>query len=353
MGVGNRRARFLDSVCRVTTSETSAVPNVSDRRAEQRIIPRIQRRCAPEMIVGRAALGVTLAFLIASGAAILALAAQVVRHITQPTRRHQPIQVFTPWEFGVPFEPVRIPAAISVLDAWYLAWGSGTTAPVIMVLAGHGGTKSDRLGVATYLVREGFNCLLFDYHGCGTSPGSELTLGYRESMDALAALDWVTRRAPGAAVGVLGYSMGGSVAVRLAARDERVRAVMIDSAFATQRRIVSHHVQRTIRARPGAVVETADRMLQRRHGFRLDDFDPLSEVAHIAPRPILIVHPTNDRIVPFTHGLELWRHAGEPKQFWVARGASHCGTYFQDREGYCRRTVAFFRRSLAMPDPGA
>jgi uncharacterized protein len=343
MEVHDRRADSVAVGC-----ETSAVQQATDSHAEQRRISRVRRREVRLATAIRVVLGLVIAVLIAAVAAILALAAKVVRYITQPPYRDAPAQVFTPWELGVPFEQVRIATAHGELDAWYITSESTKGAPVIVVLAGHGGSKSDRLGVASYLFHEGFNCLLFDYRGVGASSGNGLSLGIRESMDALAALEWVSKRAPRSPVGLLGYSMGGSVAVKLAANDARVRAVAVDSAFATQRKIVTHHVRRTIRATPEPVVGTANLMLRRNHGFRLDDFEPLAEVGRIAPRPLLVIHPTDDRVVPLTHGLEIWRAAGEPKEFWLARGAGHCGGYFQDRESYCTRVARFFRNALCV-----
>jgi uncharacterized protein len=347
MGVQNRRAVSVAVGC-----ETSAVQQATDSHAEQRSISLANRhgvRLATAILV---ALGLVITLLIAAVTAILALAAKVVRYITQPPYRDAPAQDFTPWELGVPFEQVRIATANGELDAWYITCESTKDAPVIIVLAGHGGTKGDRLGVASYLFHKGFSCLLFDYRGVGASPGDGLSLGYRESMDALSALEWVSTRAPDSPIGLLGYSMGGSVAVRLAANDSRVRAVAIDSAFATQRKIVTHHVRRTLRTRPEPVVGAANLMLRRNHGFGLDDFEPLAEVGRIAPRSLLLIHPTDDRVVPLTHGLELWRAAGEPKEFWLARGAGHCGGYFQDREVYCARVARFFRDALCGENAG-
>jgi uncharacterized protein len=315
-------------------------------RAGRCLIPTIFART----LVPRAAAALALALAFGTAGAVVALAAHVVRRVTKPTLRRRPAtHVFTPWEYGVPFEQVEIPCGDLALDAWYME--RDPNAPVVMVLAGHGGSKSDLLGISSYLYRAGFNCLLFDYRGVGASPGEVLTLGYRESTDAIAALESIEDRAPNVPIGVLGNSMGGSVAIKLAANDQRVGAVVVDSAFATQRKIVMHHVWRTIRARPEPVVGTANLILRRKHGFRLDDFEPLAEVGQIAPRPLLVIHATDDRVVPLAHGLELWRAAGEPKQFWLARGAGHCGGYFQDRETYCEKVAEFFQQSLCV-EPG-
>jgi uncharacterized protein len=306
------------------------------------------RRSPGPTVLAKTAAALAAVGMILTGAGIVALARHVVQRVTRPSQSLRPPNfVFTPWEFGVEYETLRIRSDDCLLDAWYLPSPTGQASPSILILAGHGGNKSDLLGITTYLNRSGFNCLIFDYRGVGLSTGNGLSLGVRESRDAMAALGLLATHSPGSPIGVLGFSMGGSVAVGLAARDERVRSVAIDSAFATQRAIVTHHVHRTIRTRPEPVVETANLMLRRRHGFAVDDFAPIREVTRIAPRPVLIIHASDDRVVPLAHGLQMWRAAGEPKEFWLIRGTGHCGGYFHVRQQYCRRVTTFFRDSLS------
>jgi fermentation-respiration switch protein FrsA (DUF1100 family) len=39
-------------------------------------------------------------------------------------------------------------------------------------------------------------------------------------------------------------------------------------------------------------------------------------VASIAPRPLLIMHGTADKLISHTHSEELFRRAEQPKEFW-------------------------------------
>jgi dienelactone hydrolase len=43
--------------------------------------------------------------------------------------------------------------------------------------------------------------------------------------------------------------------------------------------------------------------------------DPDMYIARISPMPVLIFHAPGDEIIPFTHGLELFNNAREPKEF--------------------------------------
>jgi uncharacterized protein len=94
------------------------------------------------------------------------------------------------------------------------------------------------------------------------------------------------------------------------------------------------------------VANIADTFLGWRAGYRHRDVEPLREIAHIAPRPVLLIHSTCDETIPVEDAYRLYDAAGEPKELWVADATSHCGVYFIDREYYCHRVAAFFAKHL-------
>lgn len=285
-------------------------------------------------------------FLILAGVA--GLAQYLVRRITTPKKsRRPPHYTFTPWEFGIPYQTVRIQHHGDELDAWFMPQ-TKRTAPCILLLPGHGGNKADFLGIASALHSDGFACLLLDFRGTGLSSGNLITLGHYETEDAIAAIDWLTETVAPESVGVMGFSLGGSVAINVAGLDDRVQAVVSDSAFASQYEILSLQVRRVTRLWPEPVLAAAAPMFRRRHRRGYKDFSPVDQIQNISPRSLFLIHPEQDRMVPLSHGMQLWERAMEPKELWIPRGAGHCGAYFEDREYYCRRVSGFFSRALCM-----
>ena len=57
------------------------------------------------------------------------------------------------------------------------------------------------------------------------------------------------------------------------------------------------------------------------NGFRL--ISPINYVGGIAPRPILLVHGSQDETVDVSHAYRLYARAKEPKQLIVVDGAEH------------------------------
>lgn len=283
------------------------------------------------------------------------LAYYVVRVLTDPRRPGlQDDYVMTPFETGVEHEEVRFASrsADHEITGWWFK--RPETHAVVVGCTGYRGSKSELIGIATALWRAGFNVLLFDYHGHGAGRGVPVTLAYREMDDFLSALDYAEQRVPDARIGVIGYSMGAAIAIMGSARRTEVRAVVADSPFATHTDVVSHNVSRVIRISGRPIASLADFFLARRAGYRGGDVAPERDAAALAPRPLLIIHGTQDRMIPASHSKRIFDAAGEPKELWLGEGADHCGTYFLNRREYCRRVVAFFDehlRSVAPANP--
>jgi fermentation-respiration switch protein FrsA (DUF1100 family) len=199
------------------------------------------------------------------------------------------------------------------------------------------------------LWRDGNNVLIFDYRGHGELIGTPVTLGYQEVQDLLAAVDFVEERIPDPAIGVIGYSMGASVAIMGAARRPEIAAVVADSPFASQRSAVSLHIRRVLHVWHAPLLELVDVLLGRLNGYHFRDVEPLREVESLAPRPLLLIHGSADSMTDPHDSEALYAAAGEPKELWIAPGVEHCGAYFSDRPGYVERVAAFFRGALSAP----
>jgi pimeloyl-ACP methyl ester carboxylesterase len=307
------------------------------------------------------------ASLVAGGAlagTAFAMAEYVFRELTSPSPARFPLSMgFTPFELNVEWEEVTFSAeGGTLLGGWLLP--RGAQAPAILACGGYRGRRSDLLGISASLWRAGFTVLLFDYRGYGDEPGP-VTLGYRELADTRAALNYLRQLRPRAPVGVIGFSMGAAIAIMLAAREPDVRAVVADSPFTSQWEIVRFHVGNRWRLGPARSTEAAvhlilllvERKLLRQFGFRFEDVHPMRDVAQLGQRPLLLIHGEADSMIPVEHGrrmAEAAREAGVPVESWFLPAVGHCGAYFADRVGYCRRVTEFFTRHVrAAPEEGA
>jgi fermentation-respiration switch protein FrsA (DUF1100 family) len=135
----------------------------------------------------------------------------------------------------------------------------------------------------------------FDYRGYGRSKGTPSERGLL--MDARAARRWLADRASVAEHEIIlyGRSLGGGVAVELAASDG-AKALILESTFTSLPAVAND----ALPLWPGLLM--------------FNRYNSLSKIADYHG-PLLLAHGDTDEIVPFEHGQALFAAANEPKQF--------------------------------------
>lgn len=249
---------------------------------------------------------------------------------------------FTPFETRADFEDLRFTAADGVRVAGW--WLDRPDSDLVIVCAhGHRGSKSDCLGLGTGLWRAGHTVILFDFRGNGESGDGPQSLSHHEQLDLRAAIDLARQRRPDAKIAVVAFSMGAATAILEGATDPRVAAFMLDSPFASMGDVVANAFRRY--RLPTPLLPLADLVNQLRYGYGYGQVRPLDVIADLAPRPILLMHGTNDRVIPYDHARHLADAAGPACELITFEGADHCGGYFMDRPAYIDQVDRFLRRA--------
>jgi len=230
------------------------------------------------------------------------------------------------------------------LRAWL--FGSPDAVASVLVLHGHGGNMHYSLPMGQFL-HPRFNVLMLDHRGHGESDGPRTTIGYEERLDVHAAVDLLISRGLGP-VGILGTSMGASTAILAAAEDTRIAAIVADSPYARLRWAVAQGA--VLRGYPqfvAPVMATLGCWATALHlRSPMQAFDPVEVVDRISPRPILLLHGTEDDIVPVASAHALIERAGEPKELWLMDGLKHVQGLELAYEPFTSRILAFFERWL-------
>ncbi len=65
------------------------------------------------------------------------------------------------------------------------------------------------------------------------------------------------------------------------------------------------------------------RLSEMRKGFARDEICPEDVIAEIAPRPILLIHGSEDKRITQEQAMRLFSFAQEPKKMWLVEGAGH------------------------------
>ncbi len=247
----------------------------------------------------------------------------------------------TPWELGIEYEDVVFQTGDGLeISGWWL--GHPGAKRTIITLAGHNSARHHVLGISSALHHAGANVLLFDNRGRGSSEGDKISLGHYERLDAEAAADYAMRRTPNLPLGMMGFSMGGAVALMAAAKDERIKAVVADSAFASQARLITYHLRQYVGPFAPAIFHLAKGALH----YDIHEVEPGDDIREISPRPIMFIHGELDKVTDPEDSIAMYKKAKEPKEMWIVEGAGHVDAYFKNRRGYSQRVAAFFENHL-------
>ncbi|MHB2026669.1 MAG: alpha/beta hydrolase [Elusimicrobiota bacterium] len=210
---------------------------------------------------------------------------------------------------------------------------------------GNGGNITSQWGFSAWLAGAGFNVFIPDYRGFGASQGSPNESG--AVKDAVAALRYVRRRPdvnPDKIL-VFGQSLGGAVAVAALALSPRgVRALALESPFDSYRAIARDKLSQFWLTRlidwPLAFFLVSDR------------YEPLKMIRRLPPIPIVVIHGTADKTVPYQEGLALYNAAKPPKEMWTVAGGGHVEAFTLFGSEYRPRLIHFFEAALAAKNSG-
>jgi len=216
----------------------------------------------------------------------------------------------------------------------------------ILVLHGYMIRSVWMLGTADMLAEEGYRTVLVDLRGQGHSTGDWITYGVREASDLSQVIDALEQR--GLIVGrlgVYGISYGATTAIHLAGRDPRIGAVVAVAPFDTMRSEVPNYVRTSLPALgwmiPDATYQRAIDEAGRRGGFDPDAADASAAIRQ-ASAPVLILHGTDDWLVPTGAGIKLHEAACTHSRLVLIPGVGHLMIFFDPTGDVARHTRAWF-----------
>lgn len=205
---------------------------------------------------------------------------------------------------NLPMEDVRFESSDGTrLHGWFIEHSNPRA--VALFCHGNAGNIASRAPTLWMLnQRHQLSVMTFDYRGYGQSEGVPNEAGILR--DARAARAWLAARTGVAERDILlmGRSLGGAVAVDLAARDG-ARGLVLASTFSSLPDVAAAHM-------PWALP----------HLLMTQRFNSRSKIKGYYG-PLLQSHGDADSIIPIESGRDLFAQARGPKKFLVIEGADH------------------------------
>ena len=226
--------------------------------------------------------------------------------------------------------------------------------PGVILLHGFTSSSSGENRILVHQARDlaarGIAALRFDFRGSGGSEGSHATLTLQDQIDdAGVMLDLLARHAEvdPARLGVLGLSVGGAIAGSLLGRRQDIRAMVLWAPVAHPLAIIAGAAgaQRAAESLATGQADADGEPLGLAFLTSLPALQPL-EAARGATVPLLVVHGTDDTLVPPSEGAAYIDVVAGPRELVLIEGANHTFTSIPWRTRLFEVSSAWFARYL-------
>ena len=287
---------------------------------------------------GRLVGGVLLAALIAVVTTALWLGADQVAPNVHPVG--QP-----PSDLGA--TPVEIERLSGSPVAGWLIPGRNDAA--VLLMHGSGGDRRSMMGRARMLNAAGYTALTIDLQANGESPGQVTTEGYRESLDARAAVAWLRRRPGVRRVAIIGFSLGGAAALLGPDGPVAADALVLEAVYPTIEEAIANRIRLRLGPWSGWLHPLFTWQIGPRCEVSPADLRPIDRIGAVpASVPIFVIGGGADRHTTPAETRRLFAAARGRKRLWIVPGAVHGDLQAAAPQEYRRQVLDFLDRSLGV-----
>ena len=241
--------------------------------------------------------------------------------MSYPTERGEPIyssviQNYTP-EYSLKY--INYTSKGEVMSALLRIPNTSGPVPGILILPGATVSKEGEQGLSTELADMGYASMVIDQRNMGgvdfQMDGGLFEAGFepiqhKMVFDALKAVD-VMRQYPEVDadnIAIIGISNGGRFAIIATAIDPSIKGVVGISTS-------GYDVESFITENSGQITINQTRFLR--------SIDPDTYLEKLLPRKLVMIHMTNDSIIPIDLAQPTFDKADEPKVFYPVEGSGH------------------------------
>jgi len=235
-------------------------------------------------------------------------------------------------------------AGLGERKGWFFPGLRG--APTIVLLHGYQSSRGELLTLVSALQDHQYNAFVFDFAAHGSN-GGLTTFGYRESDEVRAAIETLAKRndVDPRRFGIWGYNLGAYAGLREAEKDQRVRALALDSVYDLPQQMVKVGVDKMGVGGFPFVVKSAQTCFEWLN-YKYKDTPPLStKLKSMTGVPMLFIQAADD---PELSGItrDMFVKAPEPREQAIIPHGNFVNLPDDEKRDYETRVVTFFLTRL-------
>ncbi|KAH0795265.1 Clan SC, family S9, unassigned serine peptidase [Histomonas meleagridis] len=208
--------------------------------------------------------------------------------------------------------------------------------PCVIYLHGNSSNQFEGQFLISNICSLGIALYLFDFAGCGDSDGDYISLGYYEIKDLNFLISQLNSTFGFDKFALWGRSMGAATAVLC--RNPLVVCKVVDSTYSSLYEEVKAMASNL--GVPGflspSIIWILSHLISNKSDFDLYSVEPLEEAKKPGNCPMIMCHATDDKLVPFEQGKQVFDAYSNPDKIFVKVSHGHNG----------RRGSAWISRAL-------
>ncbi|WP_372369796.1 alpha/beta hydrolase [Candidatus Uabimicrobium sp. HlEnr_7] len=235
----------------------------------------------------------------------------------------------TPQQHKLTYEDVHFTTTDNKeIHGWFVPCENSVA--TVLFLHGNAGNISNRLDEIALWHCIKVSVFIIDYRGYGKSKGRCSERGLY--LDSEAAYDYLVkeRNIDPQTIVCFGRSLGGAVAIRLALNRD-FGAVIVASTFTSLRDIIRKLFASWLAAFFCWISP-----------FKLNSIDLINYIK----RPLLVLHGTEDELIPYSMAKELYETASKPKLLYPIEKGKHNDTFIVGGKKYWYVIENFIKKSV-------
>ena len=236
----------------------------------------------------------------------------------------------------------------TLLHAYYIP-AEKPTANAAVVIHGYKSKALEMLHIA-YLYHQDmqFNVLLPDLRTHGKSGGTHIGFGWQDARDVVQWMKEMEKSAQGPVNWVVhGISMGAATTMFVAGmtNNPHVKAYVEDCGYSSVLDEIAYVAQRDYGLSEAPCVTFASQICQWVYGWNFREASCVEALKNVET-PMLFIHGTADRYVPFDMVHELYDAKPRNKEIWEVKDVIHARSYHDHSDEYTKKVKDFVNQFL-------